>query len=68
MISFQSPAKNTEDIAKSFPHGGNIEIDGISRPLQQNHLTNIKANVNGFAFSAKTQLMLSLMGVKFFFN
>lgn len=35
VISFQSPAKNTEDISKSFSHGGNIEIDDISRPLQQ---------------------------------
>ena len=39
----------------------------VFQGLCSRHLGNIKANVNGFAFSVKTQLMLSLMGVKFFF-
>jgi len=38
----------------------------IFQGLCSRHLGNIKANVNGFAFSVKTQLMPSLMGVVFF--
>ena len=39
----------------------------VFQGLCSRHLGNIKANVNDFAFLVKTHLMLSLMGVKFFF-